>query len=380
MQRTLIILCILIGIILIVTLIFVICNTDIFDKEEKTITPSPNNHSFKMNLICSSDEFQCKNNEKCVPISFQCDGIHSEFDCNDGSDEENCFFCKEQSKHLGSRHVFPLSKACDVKKDCIDGSDEENCEESECEGFLCKDKRCISKHDRCNGVKNCLDGSDEDEENCNENYCKHQKDLWCTNPNRCALQSFGCKTCADYDFNCFTCKTDSKSFIKDRYFCNGIEDCSDGSDEQECDKYNTCQGFLCDNGECIPSWLRCSGEARDRCRDASDKGDCFNCKSGQGQTQKSFVCDGEFDCKDGSDEYECDALTCKGFWCNDNKCIQKSHRCDGTKDCSDGSDEENCENVGKQMKYFRRYESIYYNLFLFFRYIKLLHCFWKRCE
>ena len=93
-------------------------------------------------------------------------------------------------------------------------------------------------------------------------------------------------------------------------------------------------------------WLQCP---TDRCSDGSDEGDCFECKDGQEQTQNNFVCDGEFDCKDKSDEEECNALTCKGFWCNDNRYIRKSHRCDGKKNCSDGSDEEDCEENGKQI-------------------------------
>ena len=63
----------------------------------------------------------------------------------------------------------------------------------------------------------------------------------------------------------------------------------------------------------------------------------------------SDKCNTEFDCKDKSDEEECNALTCKGFWCNDNRYIRKSHRCDGKKNCSDGSDEEDCEENGKQI-------------------------------
>ncbi|XP_029806015.1 very low-density lipoprotein receptor-like [Suricata suricatta] len=59
----------------------------------------------------------------------------------------------------------------------------------------------------------------------------------------------------------------------------------------------------------------------------------------------TWLCNGERDCPDGTDE-QCEDV-CRGHpqaWqCDDGKCISISWLCDGAGDCLDGSDEVNCE-------------------------------------
>lgn len=71
----------------------------------------------------------------------------------------------------------------------------------------------------------------------------------------------------------FACVNNNQC-IPSSWQCDGEQDCSDGSDENENCKINHCEDwqFKCDNNQC---------------------------------TFKSWVCDGDHDCRDGSDERNC---------------------------------------------------------------------------
>ncbi|XP_041374230.1 low-density lipoprotein receptor-related protein 1-like [Gigantopelta aegis] len=125
--------------------------------------------------------------------------------------------------------------------------------------------------------------------------------------------------------------------------------------------------FECKDGSCINKRFLCDGDQD--CNDGSDEdiskdGVCgniscpdpsmFSC-SNKRCIYMQFVCDGEADCTDGSDEksdlcHQQRACPQNYSLCTENgRCIPESWKCDHEKDCPDGSDEgvkcgyDNCE-------------------------------------
>uniref|UniRef100_H3D4F8 Heparan sulfate proteoglycan 2 n=1 Tax=Tetraodon nigroviridis TaxID=99883 RepID=H3D4F8_TETNG len=169
------------------------------------------------------------------------------------------------------------------------------------------------------------------------------------------------------------------------YLCDNRPDCRDMSDEANCESRQSpppvfttppttttpvkkpavlprpagpCRvdQATCQNGECISRDYVCDGE-RD-CSDGSDEFRCgtpspcepneFKCKNGR-CALKLWRCDGDNDCQDNSDETDCptrgpgDRCAPEQFEClSDRTCIPASYQCDEEPDCPDRSDEYGC--------------------------------------
>lgn len=319
------------------------------------------------NMQCPALTFACAADNKCIPEYFRCD--HDK-DCADGSDELQCNFtdCRDGEFKCNNGRCINQKWKCDGEDDCRDGSDETECGEqtsTTCRAgdFRCGDGRCVSKDWRCDSDVDCADGSDE--RNCTQSDC----DPWMFNcgNGRCVFKTWHCDGDADCDNgadekNCtyewlsktkpavevatpetachdWMFKCTSGRCVPFWWKCDGVMDCSDGSDELGCPMSVDPTGMMQPNGN--------GSIGTSTMRPSTSPLDCtaeqFRCDSGR-CLPKSFVCDGDNDCRNGEDETNCSAACGdKTFRCHsDGRCLPIAKYCDGTKNCVDGSDEEGC--------------------------------------
>ncbi|CAK8686056.1 unnamed protein product [Clavelina lepadiformis] len=253
---------------------------------------------------------------------------------------------------LGKTLINLTKERCDTRNDCVDSSDEMNCSCPE-DKFTCS---CFSKNvPTCNMEKGCIpmeyvnDGkldcySGNDEQyiksldkmswgSCNFDVIRLENESfcippWCDNSTCTNVQSL---ECSKYDCNmtdavCFSFCSEKKksisnpnrmfqctdqSIILDQNFCNGKEDCNDGSDEITSQPGFKCSAkfstILC----VLPQWNlyddipQCYDNS-DFCFSSDGSFHCFKCLDNRLIISPKQVCDGVIDCFDLSDECLCE--------------------------------------------------------------------------
>ena len=139
-----------------------------------------------------------------------------------------------------------------------------------------------------------------------------------------------CYDCGGVNFRC----SDGEKCIPESLKCDGVQHCSDGSDEhvQACGDCNHMEGggFACDDGQCVKA-----------------------------------ACDGQQECNDRSDDnvavcgQNCANVEGGGLVCADSQqCIKAAKKCDWQKDCDDLSDED-IDTCGKALGKFHEFAYAY---------------------
>ncbi len=198
---------------------------------------------YMCNNPCPEGKWRCEKTGLCILEESVCDGVNDcdDYETIDKSDEEGCanVTCKTgHTKCPGSNYCIPTEHVCSA-----DIGNKATCPviQSFPEAF-CKEWNCQPGFMKCANNFQCI----EEEKICQHAHihCEDNSDQLCDD--QCAPKDFHGR------YVMGRCEEDKSKCIPTFWYCNGVVDCPEASDESDC----TCEerGLnSCRNGtQCIP--------------------------------------------------------------------------------------------------------------------------------